>query len=168
TCAQAPWQHNDGQLPDEDHPLWPGASFCLWCLLRMRPEPSRLAPLRPALPAVAQGGPARARWLAGELLLQLQLQVTGDINSVDSIVETSIQERGALESALLEEFEHGRRSLHAELSESSQVIQTQQSLVEDRQQRLPMEAAGSVGSGWHQDLEAALAQLERARQELSG
>ncbi|CAK9034408.1 PX domain-containing protein [Durusdinium trenchii] len=169
TCAQAPWEQNQGQLPDEGSPLWPGATFSLWCLLRMKPDPSRLSQLRPALPAVAQGAPPRARWLAGELLLQLQLQVPSQLDSkMDAIVETSIQERTALELSLQEMFEHTRRSLQSELGESSQVIETQQRLLELRQQPLPMATGSSVaGSGWHQPLEAALAKLQTAREELS-
>eukprot|EP00435_Cladocopium_sp_Y103_P012649 s2843_g3.t1 len=170
TCAQAPWQQHNGQLPDEEHPLWAGATFSLWCLLRMRPDPARLADLRPALPAVAQGGPPRARWLAGELLLQLQLQVSAQLpspNSPEAIVEMNIQERGALEFALQEMFEHTRSGLHSQLSESSQVIETQQRLIEERQQPLPIASNGSTSDGWHQPLEAALAKLKTTRQELS-
>jgi len=170
TCAQAPWQQNQGQLPVEEHPLWAGATFSLWCLLRMRSDPARLADLRPALPAVAQGGPPRARWLAGELLLQLQLQVPAQLSPKmpEAMVETCIQERGALESALQEMFEHSRSDLHAQLAENTQVIETQQRLIQERQQPLPITAGGNSSEGWHQLLEAALAKLKKTRQELSG
>lgn len=30
-------------LTPQGSPLWPGATFSLWCLLRMKPDPSRLA-----------------------------------------------------------------------------------------------------------------------------
>eukprot|EP00931_Biecheleriopsis_adriatica_P035028 TRINITY_DN20191_c0_g2_i1.p1 TRINITY_DN20191_c0_g2~~TRINITY_DN20191_c0_g2_i1.p1 ORF type:complete len:992 (-),score=286.58 TRINITY_DN20191_c0_g2_i1:77-3052(-) len=176
TCAQAPWQLHGGNLPGEDSPLWPGASFALWCLLKMRPKPPRLALLRPALPAVAQNAPMRVRWLAGEILLMLQLQVPSDLSSVESdqpIVEMTFQERAAMEAALLEQFEHGRRSLNSELHQSSKVIADQQGLAEERQRPLPLasslqDAAKAAGqAGWQQPLEVALSRLAAARKELS-
>ena len=57
----------------------------------MRPDAERLKDLRAALPTVAAAGPPRARWLAGELMLQLQLQPS-EINSKEAIVEQCIQD----------------------------------------------------------------------------
>ncbi|CAE7255927.1 unnamed protein product [Symbiodinium natans] len=169
-CVEAPWRHNDGSPPGEDSPLWPGCCFALWSLLAMRAEPTRLQSLRAVLPAVAQDAPAPARWLAGQLLLQLQLQVPADLSAAgagqEAIVETSIQERAALEAALLEEIEHSRHGLQAQLATSSEVIQTQQHLVEERQRALPMEPAEVEGPGWQRPLEMALRELCAARSSL--
>lgn len=169
-CVEAPWRHHDG-LPGEESPLWAGCCFALWALLTMRPEPSRLQSLRSALPAVAQGAPAPARWLAGQLLLQLQLQVPADLSAAgagqQAIVATSIQERGALEAVLLEEIEHSRQGLEAQLINSSEVIQAQQQLVDERRRALPMEAADVEGpDGWQRPLEVALRELHAARSSL--
>eukprot|EP00439_Symbiodinium_sp_Y106_P031822 s1777_g3.t2 len=169
-CVEAPWRHHDGP-PGEESPLWAGCCFALWALLTMRAEPSKLQSLRPALPAVAQGAPAPARWLAGQLLLQLQLQVPADLSAAgagqQAIVETSIQERGALEAVLLEEIEHSRQGLEAQLINSSEVIQAQQHLVDERQRALPMEAADVEGpDSWQRPLEVALRQLHAARSSL--
>merc|ERR1740138_686359 len=106
-CADAPWRLCGGSLPDAENPLWSCCAFALWCLLKIKPKPSRLANLRLALPAVIQGSPYRARWLAAEVLLVLQLQAPatyGDAASsgIEALAETTYQERAAMELALRE------------------------------------------------------------------
>lgn len=175
-CAQAPWQLNDGTLPDENNPLWAGSCFALWCLLKMRPSPAKLKPLRPVLPALTQQAPVRARWLAGDLLLMLQLEVPADLStcSEEGIIETTYQERAGMESALMEQLQHGRHSLQGELAQSSQVIANQHCLVEERQHPLPLAVAecesrarpGSSGSDWQQALDASLSRLASIRKGL--
>ena len=144
SCADAPWRLHNGNLPHEEDPLWASCAFALWCLLKIRPAPSKLAGLRPALPAVAQSAPARVRWLAGELLLMLQLQGPKALGGNGMTPEgpeatpvaTALSERGALELALREQVEHSKQVLHTELAQNATVIARQRQLTEERQQKV--------------------------------
>jgi len=169
-CADAAWRLNGGTLPDEGSPLWACCAFALWCVLKIKPKPARIAQLRLALPAVVQVAPARARWLAGEVLLMLQLQLPKEVCSasaegIEGIVEITFQERAALELALEQQVEHSRRKFAAGLDESSQVIAGQRGLADVRRQPLELLQAGGA---WHRELDAILGRLGGSRDELSG
>lgn len=169
-CADAAWRLNGGNLPEEGNPLWACCAFALWCVLKIKPKPARIAQLRLALPAVVQVAPARARWLAGEVLLMLQLQLPKEVCSASSeglegIVEATFQERAALELALEQQVDHSRHKFAAGLEESSQVIAGQRGLADARQQPLELLEAGGA---WHRELEAILGRLGGSRGELSG
>jgi len=169
SCADAPWRLNAGNLPDEQSPLWACCAFALWCLLKMRPKPPRLSTLRMALPTVAQVAPHRARWLAGELLLMLQLQTPAQLSSnspfgeIDAVVDMTYQESVALEAALREQVSHSRESLRTELENDQEVISSQRVLAEERQS-----APALAQQPWHKPLDASLRKLSSVREKITG
>lgn len=169
-CVDTPWRLNNGTFPDENSPLWSCCAFALWCLLKLKPKPSRLGALRPALPAVAEGAPPRVRWLVGELLLLLQLQSParliseGPTEVMDTLIETTFQERTALEVCLREQVEHSRHGLKMQLEQNQQVIQSFKGLTEERQR--PLELA--QGAPWHKGLDGVLTSLGATRKQLTG
>mmetsp|Transcript_126128 Transcript_126128/g.318337 ORF Transcript_126128/g.318337 Transcript_126128/m.318337 type:complete len:1019 (-) Transcript_126128:74-3130(-) len=168
-CADAPWRLNEGNLPNEESPLWACCTFALWCLLKMRPKPARLANLRMALPTVAQAAPHRARWLAGELLLMLQLQSPAHLGDnspfgeVDAVVEMTYQESAALEVALREQVDHSRQNLRLELEQNQVVISSQRALTQERQTPPALSQ-----QPWHKPLDEVLRNLCSVRNKLTG
>mmetsp|Transcript_65450 Transcript_65450/g.188563 ORF Transcript_65450/g.188563 Transcript_65450/m.188563 type:complete len:990 (-) Transcript_65450:77-3046(-) len=169
SCADAPWRLNGGNLPTEDSPLWASCAFALWCLLKLRPKPNRLANLRLALPAVCQVAPPRVRWLAGELMLLLQLQSPtslsdgGQFGSIEAVVDVTFQESTALEVSLREQVEHTRQSLRADLEHNQSVISSQRQLTEERRCEVQL-----AKTAWHRPLDDVLNRLVAARESLTG
>ena len=54
----------------QEHPLWAGATFSLWCLLRMRSDPARRGPGAAVLPSVTGGGKTNGWNLRNESFLK--------------------------------------------------------------------------------------------------
>jgi len=73
-CVEAPCGGSaGGAAAHAESPVWSSCAFALWCVLRVRPKPERVARLRPLVPVLSQCGPPRVRWLTGEFLLQLHV-----------------------------------------------------------------------------------------------
>mmetsp|Transcript_94921 Transcript_94921/g.207588 ORF Transcript_94921/g.207588 Transcript_94921/m.207588 type:complete len:1000 (+) Transcript_94921:35-3034(+) len=168
-CVSAPWR--GGSFPHKDHPLWASCSFGLWCLQRIAPKASQLSSLRPALPALARShAPGRVRWLAGELILQLQTQAAAqhrisdadDSGSGQGMIETTVEESIALEAILREQLLNSRHQLQSDVEESHEVLATQKALIAQRQE--PPNFSKSV---WHQPFEGSLKRLTTVRGTLS-
>eukprot|EP00929_Paragymnodinium_shiwhaense_P077143 TRINITY_DN39707_c0_g1_i1.p1 TRINITY_DN39707_c0_g1~~TRINITY_DN39707_c0_g1_i1.p1 ORF type:complete len:1008 (-),score=271.90 TRINITY_DN39707_c0_g1_i1:123-3146(-) len=158
-CIRAPCDDYGNVVADQAAPSWSACSFCVWCLLKIQTDPERVAAVRQILPALAQVGPPRLRWLAGEFLLTLH-KLGGQSNLPADVVG---QEQLVMEATMSEQLSTMVGSLHTSLQDSRNVMAQQQQLVVVREEPLVILGDG----GWSQDLDCALRKLGSVRDRLS-
>lgn len=170
-CVLAPCDQEAGVVvATEAEACWSPCAFALWCLVKVRPQPARVAIIRPLLPGLAQAGTLRVRWLVGALLLHLHQEASGAAASASSASAPSDQpralamstEKEAVEAAMVEQINHMLGQLRGGLEENSGLVRQQLDLVSVRDRPL---AVGSDGS-WSAQLDLALQGLADVRGQL--
>lgn len=126
-CVQAPCGEEwGGGMAQGDHPRWAACALALWCLLKLRLPPAKIAGIRPILPVLAAGGHQRAAWLAGELLLLLASAPPGE---GEPPAQDTAAELRAVDMVCGDQLLLSQRSLHQELSGCQQEIEQQRHMV---------------------------------------
>jgi hypothetical protein len=164
-CISAPVCRDDGCVAHVDSAVWSACSFALWCLLKTRPKPARVASIRSSIPLIAQYGPPRSRWLTGELLLHLHVEENAHPTPEGTSIsgDAASQERNAVEAAMSEQIDHAVQTLEEGLAQNRAVMSQQLQLSGARQQAL---AIGSDGSAFSH-VNKAIATLISVREKLA-
>jgi len=105
---------------DLSSPLWACASLAAWCILKCKPKAARVADLRPYLPILANCGHQRTSWLAGELLLFLDLY-----GEERPSAETACQELNAINVSMNDQINFAQEQLQTDVHQCSEEIRNQ-------------------------------------------
>lgn len=182
-CATSPCdlEGANGALAPSSSASWSACAFALWCLVKVQPKPARITNLRPWIPALAKGGPARVRWLSGDFLLQFHvaMESTKDLApaaATDSgataaiassaeqcpSAEAMAKEQRTVEVSMAEQISHSLGQLQGSLQQKRGEMQQQRDLAQSRQQPYELRTEGAFSS----DVCVALKCLNMVREKL--